>query len=257
MIVHNLLVLRRKFLIAWQHKGRTVIRMTLSQRIQHFLLLSSFITLAVTGFALKYPDSWIRFLVGSSENIRRLGHRGAAVVMLALAIYHTGYLILTKDGRKLVKDLFPCWKDVLDVLGNVRYLLLPKAQRPAFARFGYGEKAEYWAVVWGTVIMGLTGLIIWFKMSITEWAPRWVIDVATTIHYYEAILAVLAIIVWHFYHVIFDPDVYPMNTAWLTGRMPEHLYQEEHPLDTETLAKAQDATPHEPGKGTPTDQNEA
>ncbi len=239
MLVHNILVFRRKFLILRAKKGRTVVRMTRSQRYQHFFLLTSFSALAITGFALIYPDSWLHYLMGSSENVRRLGHRFAAGVMMALAVYHTIYIMSAKEGRKLVKDIFPCPKDVLDVIGNLRYLIFPRAPKPAFARFTYGEKAEYWAVVWGTLIMGLTGVIIMFKMNITEWAPRWVIDVAITIHYYEAILAVLAIIVWHFYHVIFDPDVYPLNTACWDGRMPEHLYHEEHELDTETLAEAE------------------
>jgi cytochrome b subunit of formate dehydrogenase len=236
MLVHNLLVFRRKFLLLRKRKERSVIRMTTSQRYQHLFLLTSFSALAITGFALVYPDSWLHYLMGSSETVRRLGHRAAAVVMMALAVYHTIYIIRAKEGRKLVKDIFPCPQDVLDVIGNLRYLIFPRAPKPAFARFSYGEKAEYWAVVWGTVIMGLTGLIIMFKMQITGWAPRWIIDVAITIHYYEAILAVLAIIVWHFYHVIFDPDVYPLNTACLDGRMPEHLYHEEHALDKETLA---------------------
>jgi cytochrome b subunit of formate dehydrogenase len=90
---------------------------------------------------------------------------------------------------------------------------------------------EYWAVVWGTVIMGATGLMIWFKMEVTRFLPRWVVDVATTVHYYEAILACLAILVWHFYHVIFDPDVYPLNRAVLDGRVSRHWLEEEHPLD--------------------------
>ncbi len=246
MVFHNVLVLRRKLIANWRKKDRTVMRMTRSQRIQHVLLVSSFIALAVTGFALKYPESWVRFLVGSSEDVRRFGHRAAAVVMLALAIYHTFYIIRTKEGRTLVKDFCPRWKDVLDVIGNLRYLLFPRAPKPAFAKFGYAEKAEYWAVVWGTGIMGLTGLVIWFKMYITEWVPRWVIDVAITIHYYEAILAVLAIIVWHFYHVMFDPDVYPMNMAWWDGRVSEHLYREEHELDTESLAESGAHASHEP-----------
>ena len=239
MLGHNILVFRRKIQILWSRKERTVIRMTRSQRYQHFFLLTSFSALAITGFALVYPDSWLHYLMGSSETVRRLGHRAAAVVMMALAVYHTIYIVMAKEGRKLVKDIFPCPQDVLDVIGNLRYLIFPRAPKPAFARFSYGEKAEYWAVVWGTLIMGLTGLIIMFKMQITEWAPRWVIDVAITIHYYEAMLAVLAIIVWHFYHVIFDPDVYPINTACLDGRMPEHLYHEEHALDTETQAEAE------------------
>jgi len=235
MLVHNILVFLRKFQAKRRKKEPTVIRMTRSQRIQHFFLLTSFSALAITGFALIYPNSWLHFLMGSSEDVRRMGHRIAAGVMLVLACYHTVYIMGSKDGRKLVKDLFPCPKDVWDVIGNLRYLIFPRAPKPSFDRFTYGEKAEYWAVVWGTLIMGLTGLIIMFKMSITGWAPRWVIDVAITIHYYEAILAVLAIIVWHFYHVIFDPDVYPLNTALWDGRMSEHLYHEEHELDTETL----------------------
>ncbi len=252
MLVHNLLVFRRKIIAIRGRKDRTVLRMTVAQRIQHVLLLTSFIALAITGFALKFPDSWVRFLVGSSETVRRLGHRTAAVVMLVLALYHVIYVIRTRDGRKLVLDLWPRWKDVLDVFDNLRYLVFPRARKPAFARFGYAEKAEYWAVVWGTVLMGATGLAIWFKMSFTAWVPRWVIDVAITVHYYEAILAVLAILVWHFYHVMFDPDVYPMNTAWWDGRVPEHLYREEHELDAETLAQVETpAAPEEPGREGP------
>ncbi len=94
---------------------------------------------------------------------------------------------------------------------------------------------EYWAVVWGTVIMGVTGLMIWFKLGTTHWLPRWTIDVATTIHYYEAILACLAILVWHFYHVIFDPDVYPLNRACVDGRVSTEWYAGEHALDTPAL----------------------
>jgi cytochrome b subunit of formate dehydrogenase len=90
---------------------------------------------------------------------------------------------------------------------------------------------EYWAVVWGTIIMGLTGLAIWAKIFVTDWLPRWVIDVATNVHFYEAILACLAIFVWHFYHVIFDPDVYPLNRACLDGRVSEEWQEEEHPLE--------------------------
>ena len=90
---------------------------------------------------------------------------------------------------------------------------------------------EYWAVVWGTIIMGATGVAIWLKIDVTQFLPRWVVTVATTIHYYEAVLACLAIIVWHFYHVIFDPEVYPLNTACLDGRISEEFQTHEHPLE--------------------------
>jgi hypothetical protein len=79
--------------------------------------------------------------------------------------------------------------------------------------------------------MGVTGLMIWFKMDVTRFVPRWLVDVAVTIHYYEAILACLAILVWHFYHVVFDPDVYPLNWACWSGKVSRHWQQEEHPLE--------------------------
>ena len=128
-------------------------------------------------------------------------------------------------------DLFPVKKDAADVWQAVRYLCGWSKDRPKIGRFGYAEKMEYWAVVWGTIIMGATGLAIWFKIDVTHHLPRWVVAVATTIHYYEAVLACLAIIVWHFYHVMFDPDVYPINTACLDGRISEEFQAHEHPLE--------------------------
>src|SRR5207302_7481635 len=114
---------------------------------------------------------------------------------------------------------------------NARYLCGLSPKKARIGRFGYAEKMEYWAVIWGTIIMGVTGLMIWFKMDVTQFLPRWMVDVALTIHYYEAILACLAIVVWHFYHVIFDPDVYPLNWASWNGKVSKHWQQEEHPLD--------------------------
>ena len=116
-----------------------------------------------------------------------------------------------------------------------RYLVGLSGEKPKIGRFGYAEKMEYWAVLWGTVIMGVTGLMIWFKLDVTRFLPRWIVDVALTIHYYEAVLACLAIVVWHFYHVIFDPDIYPLNTACWNGRVSEEWQKHEHPLDEQTL----------------------
>jgi hypothetical protein len=90
-------------------------------------------------------------------------------------------------------------------------------------------------VVWGTIIMGVTGLILWFAVEVTRFLPRWAVDVATTIHYYEAILACLAILVWHFYHVFLDPEVYPMSWAWWDGRVNAEWYAHEHGLDPGAL----------------------
>jgi len=237
MLLHNGLIWIKKALVSYRSKDRSVLRMNRSQRYQHLVLVISFVVLALTGFALKFPDSWLARLLGSDETFRRWSHRIAGVVLLAVGAYHIGYVLFSRDGRKLVKDLFPVKKDLEDVATNARFLLDRSPRKPKFGRFGYPEKMEYWAVVWGTIIMGATGLMIWLKIDVTQFLPRWAVEVATTIHYYEAILACLAIIVWHFYHVIFDPDVYPLNWAFWDGRAFNHEVDQEHPLAQENPAE--------------------
>ncbi|HEX8888405.1 MAG TPA: cytochrome b/b6 domain-containing protein [Pyrinomonadaceae bacterium] len=240
MVFHNLLIWRKKAVAKRRYAGRTIVRLTLNQRVQHWLLLSSFITLVISGFALQYPDWGFSWLMGSSESVRRVIHRIAAVIMIVVGVYHLGYLALTKEGRAWLKDMLPKVKDIKDVLQNFSYYLGLKKSKPKIARFGYAEKAEYWAVVWGTFIMGLTGLMIWFKLGLFSFLKRWWIDIALSIHFYEAVLATLAIIVWHFYHVIFDPDVYPINWAFYDGRESDEHYKEEHELDYERLMKEEE-----------------
>ena len=245
MLAHNVTLFLKKMSARLRTSVRPVVRMTASQRWQHFVLAGSFIVLALTGFALKFPDSFLAKLLGSSEPFRRWTHRVAGIVMLLVGAYHLIYLLTTRDGRKLLADLFPVKKDLADVIQAVRYLTGLSPDKPKIGRFGYAEKMEYWAVVWGTLIMGVTGLAIWFKIDVTQHLPRWVVTVATTIHYYEAVLACLAIIVWHFYGVIFDPEVYPLNTACLDGRISEELQAHEHPLEavTEDLSKTSSDSP--------------
>ena len=231
MLLHNLMSWLRA-LRDWYHKrGATVMRMNLHQRMQHFVLVVTFIVLALSGFALKYPESWLGWLFGGDEAIRRWVHRVSGVIMLGGGLWHIIYVIFTRDGRQLVKDFLPNLQDVRDVFGNLLYFVGKKPHHPRFARFSYAEKLEYWAVIWGSVIMGVTGLMIWFKIDVTRFFPRWFIDVAITIHFYEAILACLAIIVWHFYHVLFAPGTYPMNFAWWDGRVSKKWLEHEHPLD--------------------------
>jgi formate dehydrogenase gamma subunit len=238
MVLHNALIWRKKAIAKRRMEQRTIVRLTSAQRKQHWLLLSSFILLVLSGFALQYPDSWLAWLLGSEESLRRIIHRVAAVVMLVVGAYHLLYLALTKEGRQWVRDMMPEFKDARDVLQNFGYYLGLRNNRAKIARFGYAEKAEYWAVVWGTLIMGLTGLMIWFKLGIFSILPRWAVDIALSIHFYEAVLATLAIIVWHFYHVIFDPDVYPINWAFYDGRISEELFKEEHELAYEQMQQA-------------------
>jgi cytochrome b subunit of formate dehydrogenase len=218
------------------------LRMTLAERWQHGLLASSFIVLVYSGFALKFPEAWLFNWLANLEQgyaWRSWIHRGAALVMLLAGLWHVVHLG-TPRGRGFLRDMFPRYSDVKEAVQNVGYLVGLRAERPAFDRFSYIEKAEYWAVVWGTVIMGITGFALWFETSALQVVPLWVLDLATLVHYYEAWLATLAILVWHFYSVIFSPDVYPMNWTWLTGRISEDLLRHEHPRERERLRQQEE-----------------
>lgn len=238
MLIHNGMLMAKRLVAINRTRDRSVRRMNLHQRLQHGLLALSFIALAITGFALKFPDSWIGWLLGGSEPFRRWSHRTAGVALMAVGAYHILYVLFTKEGRQMLKDFFPRWQDCKDVLGNLSYLAGKRRQKPAIGRFGYAEKMEYWAVIWGTIIMGVTGMMIWFKLDLTRFLPRWAVDVALNIHYYEAVLACLAIVVWHFYHVIFAPEVYPLNCACWDGRVSRQWQEEEHPLDKTAVFEA-------------------
>ena len=219
------------------------LRMSKNERIQHFLLLSTFITLVITGFMLKYPEAfwvkWITAIIGTKTfELRGIIHRIAAVMMLATSFYHLLYIIFNKRGRQLVKDLWFYKSDITDVLSSVKYLIFSSAPRPKLGRFSYIEKAEYWAVVWGTVVMGATGLMLWFENTFLPLIGMGGMNVATAIHYYEALLASLAILVWHFYFIFVNPDVFPMNKAWFTGYLTRKQMEHEHPRELEQIEKS-------------------
>jgi len=238
MLLHNLVIWRRKAILRRQQEHLLVVRMSLHQRVQHVVLFVSFITLVITGFALKFPDSWFAVLLGMSERVRALTHRVAGVVLIGVGIYHVAYAALTRDGRHLLLDFLPIPKDASDAGATLLYYLGLRREKPEFHRFNYAEKAEYWALVWGLIVMAATGMMLWAKVSVGSLLARWWLDVATAIHFYEAVLATLAIVVWHFYQVFFDPDIYPMNWAWWDGKMSYEHYREEHGLDSHTLLAA-------------------
>jgi len=251
MFLHNLIIWRSKAIARRQAMRNVVVRMTPNQRWQHLTLLVSFVVLVITGFALKFPNSWFAEMLHMSERLRSVTHRIAGVVLIGAGVYHLVYAMLTREGRRLVRDIAPAPKDAFDAMGTMRYYLGLGGKKPAFGRFNYAEKAEYWALVWGTGLMGVTGVMLWAKVWFGNLLARWWIDVATSIHYYEAILATLAIVVWHFYQVFFDADVYPMNWAWWDGKMSLEHYREEHALDTETAGEADEEPPRSsPGPDT-------
>ncbi|MBI3934635.1 MAG: cytochrome b/b6 domain-containing protein, partial [Acidobacteria bacterium] len=194
-----------------------VTRMNLHFRMAHWLTVMSFPVLVATGFALKFPDEWwaaplLRWESGIS--FRGGVHRVAGVILIASLFYHAVHLALSPRDRCILRHMLPGWKDVKDFWNMIGFNLGLTAKPPQWGKFGYAEKTEYWAFPWGTVVMAATGLLLWFNTFTLWFFPNWVADAATALHYYEAILATLAVLVWHFYFVMFDPDVYPMDRTW-------------------------------------------
>lgn len=225
MLVHNgldfLRKLRHRPSLPQEPSPAVPERMSRAFRIQHGLLAGSFIVLCYTGFALKVPEAWWAAPLLHWEDgfgFRGVLHRVASVVMIGAFVLHVIQIITDRAARLCVRRMVPTGSDWKELIHRVGYLVGIRREPPQAEWLGYGEKVEYLAVVWGTLVMTLTGLVLWFEGPVLRWLPSWFSSVATVIHYYEAILAGLAILVWHFYAVIFDPVVYPMDPAWLTGR---------------------------------------
>jgi cytochrome b subunit of formate dehydrogenase len=236
MLLHNFLIWRWSALQERRLGEPQVLRMTPNQRWQHTVLLVSFIVLVITGFALKYPDSGLAGFLGVGERVRGIIHRLAGAVLIGSGIYHLAYIFLWREGRSLAYDMLPSREDMAGMRTNLLYHLGWVDRKPRFGRFNYAEKAEYWALLWGTIVMAVTGLMLWAKVFFGNILPRWWLDVATAVHFYEAVLATLAVIIWHFYHVFFDPEAHTMNWAWWDGKVPLSRYRETHPLDPNAAA---------------------
>jgi cytochrome b subunit of formate dehydrogenase len=180
---------------------------------QHGILMTCFVVLVVTGFALKWPDSAFGYLVPAGEQFRRWIHRGAGAALIVLAVFHILYLICTSRGRMFISKFWPHVKDLSLAVGNVSFITGLRRDRPGLESPSYIEKIEYWALLWGIAIMAGTGVLLWFENLTMRLMPLWVLNLFTAVHFYEAVLATLAILVWHIYFVVLDPTVYPLKSA--------------------------------------------
>ncbi len=210
------------------------LRFNISDRLEHWVQMLSFTILGLTGLAQKFSSSSLAVDViaalGGIENVR-IVHRIAAGIMMLGAIYHlgaVGYKLYVKRARP---SMLPTLSDVRVAWKTLLYNLGRRNARPPEGRYTFGEKFEYWAFVWGAVIMGLTGFMLWNPISTTRFLPGIVIPAAKAAHSAEALLAVLAIIIWHFYHV----HIKHLNKSMFTGYLSEAEMQEEHPLELAAL----------------------
>jgi cytochrome b subunit of formate dehydrogenase len=236
------------------------LRMNLAERIQHWLLIGTFFLLVITGLPIFFYEfklfQWL-LPTGQSFYIRGLIHRGAAVLMIANLIWHLFYAAFTRRGRKNFIEMLPKIRDARDAfeqfwhnVGLTRFLrrrglfrkffdrhpywLFEKA--PLYGRYNFVEKFEYWSLGWGSVVMIFSGFFMWNVELSLRLFPLWVHDIFVIIHGYEAILAFLAIIIWHMYNVHLNPEVFPMSKVWLNGKITGKELRLLHPLEYEKIA---------------------
>lgn len=213
-------------------------RLTLNQRIQHFILIFSFTLLVVTGMPISYADWPVsRFLVAAMGGVtfRAFLHRIGALMLIGICVYHLFYVMFSKRGRDDLGELTPGLKDATDLIQMLKYYFGLAETKPRFGRYNYIEKFEYLAMGWGSAVMIVTGFVLWFEDQALMILPKWMWDVANIVHSYEAVLAFLAIVIWHLYHVHLNPESFPMSRIFLTGRITEHELKELHPLEYEKI----------------------
>lgn len=217
-------------------------RFRLGARIEHAILMITFTLLAVTGLPQKYALApWSETMIGAMGGIEavRTIHRIAAFVLVVGSIYHlftSAYRFFVKHERM---QMIPGRNDLQDMLNTIRFNLGFISLPPKLPKFNFGEKFEYWAVVWGTAIMALTGFILWNPIAFSIFFPGQLIPAAKAAHGGEALLAVLSILIWHFYNVHFKH----LNLSMFTGNLPRHQMAEEHALEMERLDRGENPWP--------------
>ncbi|MFC1942393.1 formate dehydrogenase subunit gamma [Chloroflexota bacterium] len=221
------------------------VRFCTRQRVEHIVLLVSFTILAVTGLAQRYYTAgwgdWIILNLGGIE-YTRLVHRAFGVVFTLAIGFHFIYVAYSFFLKHRKLTMVPTIKDFRDVINTLKYGFGFKDKPPLFGRFDYRQKLEYWGLVLGGLVITVTGIILTFPVALTRIIPGQVVAASVEIHGYEATLAVITIIIWHLYDVIFRPGIFPGDTTMFTGRISRERMLEEHPLEyaelQETLASS-------------------
>lgn len=218
--------------------GRTFVRFTFSQRLEHLVQIIGFVALCVTGIPQKYngapwADEAIR-LMGGIDVVRGI-HRTFGAVLVAETVYHAIAVLYAVAIRRVRWTMMPRLQDLRDAKQMVLYFLGRAKERARFDRFDFRQKVEYLALIWGTVVMIVTGLCMWFPVEATRWISGELIPAAKAAHGGEGLLAFASILLWHMYSAHLSPDVFPFDTTIFTGKISEERMKHEHPLEYERI----------------------
>ena len=206
----------------------TVQRFTVAERVQHHVLIVTMTILMLTGLPLLVPGLG-EHVVQGAFSYRTFAHRLAGAAMIGLSVFHITWALLSRDGRRDFSFMIPTLQDLRDLVHHVKFQLGRIDEPPPYDKFDPFEKFEYLSVVWGTIVMIVTGLMMWFFEITLKIFPLWMYDLAVLIHGYEAVLAFTAIILLHLYNVHLKPGVYPMSRVWLDGKMTLAELKTHHP----------------------------
>jgi cytochrome b subunit of formate dehydrogenase len=227
------------------HDRRQFVRFSRLQRVLHICMIVSFITLALTGLTLKFSyTKWaavLSHLLGGFENAGYI-HRSAAVIMFGVFITHLVDLYKLKKREhsswfSLILgpgSMMPNRRDLTELVGTLKWFV-GRGERPAYGRWTYWEKFDYFAVFWGIAVIGSTGLTLWFPVFFTRFIPGSFLNVATIIHSDEALLATGFIFTVHFFNTHLRPEKFPMDITVFTGRMPLEELERDKPREYEEL----------------------
>jgi formate dehydrogenase gamma subunit len=215
-----------------------VIRFSNWARLQHLLIIIVFLALLVTGLPQKWPyaeaSQWIIAQLGGIFAVRWL-HRAVGIVFAVMTVAHLVTVVVGVATRRMNPSMLFTAKDFRDAVDNLNYCLGRAETAPKFGRYDYRQKFEYWGLVFGSSIMVISGFILYFPIQFSRWLPAEIIPAAKVMHSYEALLALLIILVWHMYGAHLNPDVFPFDTSIFSGRISKERLKHEHPLEYEEL----------------------
>jgi cytochrome b subunit of formate dehydrogenase len=228
-------------------KGRYYRRFSPVERLTHAVMMISFYMLVLTGVPLRFSYApWARPLADMLGGVKVAGalHRFFGIVTFGYFALHIGMLVnrfIKSDDKKGFfwgpRSMVPQPKDLRDLRDAFRWFF-GRGPRPQFDRYSYMDKFDYFADIWGVIIIGGSGLLLWFPTFFSIFLPGWMFNVATIVHGVEALIALCFIFTIHFFNVNLRPEKFPIDVVMFTGTARQEYFKEEHPLEYERVARA-------------------
>ncbi|MFN7967449.1 MAG: cytochrome b/b6 domain-containing protein [Acidobacteriota bacterium] len=205
-------------------------------RLQHAIVILMFGLLMLTGLPQKWPQlgasQWVVDAIGGIF-VARWWHRAAGWFFTFFLFVHLVAIIWGVATRRMRPTMLLAKQDFLDAIHSLRYYLGRSETAPRFGRYDYRQKFEYWGLIFGSLIMAISGIILFFPILISQWLPAELIPAAKALHSNEALLALAIVLVWHMYGAHLSPEVFPMDTSIFTGKISKRRLKHEHPIEYE------------------------